>query len=87
LPISFFVFNDRSLGNVRDVLSRKGRDLANFSDTKFAEIAKAMKIKGIRINKYTDLREGISKGINSKEPMLVDIFIDPKASHLNIRRS
>jgi len=87
LPISFFVFNDRNLGNVQDVLSRKGRDLAKFYDTNFANIANGMDIKSLRIEKYEDLKSGIEKGLNSKEAMVIDLVIDPKASHLRIRRS
>ncbi|MBD3195586.1 MAG: hypothetical protein GF317_11050 [Candidatus Lokiarchaeota archaeon] len=87
LPITFFIFNDSSLGNVRDVLSRKGRDLANFPNTNFANIAKSMNIEGLRVEKYQDLKPAIEKGINSKKAMLVDLVIDPKASHLRVRRS
>ncbi|MBD3214390.1 MAG: hypothetical protein GF311_17395 [Candidatus Lokiarchaeota archaeon] len=87
LPITFFVFNDSSLGNVRDVLSRKGRDLANWQMMNFAEIARGMGINGLRVEKYENLKKGIEAGLNTKEPMVVDLVIDPKASHLNIRRS
>lgn len=87
LPITFFVFNDRHLGNVQDVLSRKGRDLAKFYNTNFANLAKGMEIKSLRIEKYEDLKSGIQQGLDSEEAMVVDLVIDPKASHLRIRRS
>jgi len=87
LPISYVVFNDSSLGNVRDVLSRKSRDMANFPQTNFAELAEGMGIKGIRVENFEELTPAIEETIKSNELMLLDLFINQKASHLRIRRS
>ncbi|MHA1490534.1 MAG: thiamine pyrophosphate-binding protein [Promethearchaeota archaeon] len=87
LPLSYVILNDSNLGNVRDVLSRKARSLATIPETNFAEIAKSMGIKGVRIDKFEELRPALKEAINSDELMLLEIVIDSKASHLRIRRS
>ncbi|TFG06329.1 MAG: thiamine pyrophosphate-binding protein [Promethearchaeota archaeon] len=87
LPISYMIFNDGHLGNIRDVLSRKGRDLSIIPGLNFAEIAKGMGVEGVRVENYDELYPKLEESLKSDHTTLTDILIDQKASHLRIRRS
>ena len=87
LPISYVILNDSALGNVRDVLSRKGRNISLFPDRSYAKIAEGFGVEAITVEKYVELRPALEKALNTKKLMLLDIKINPKASHLRIRRS
>lgn len=87
LPISFVILNDSAYGNVRDVLSRKGKDISLNPDIDYAKIAQGFGVEGLTVESYEDLRSALNKALNTKQLMLLDIKINKKASHLRIRRS
>ena len=86
LPIIYVVLNNSSLGNVRDFFSRKSRVLAEYPETNFAEIAKAIGIEGIRVKTIEDLKASLEKGFKSNKPFLIDVIVK-RASHLRVRTS
>ena len=86
IPLMYVVFNNQSLGNVRDFFSRKGRPLAEYPGTNFAEIANSMGVEGIRVEELDDLRPTLEKGFKSDKPIVVDI-VTSRASHLRVRTS
>jgi acetolactate synthase-1/2/3 large subunit len=86
IPLMYVVFNNQSLGNVRDFFSRKGRLLAEYPGTNFAEVANSMGVEGIRVEELDDLRPALEKGFKSDKPMVVDV-VTSRASHLRVRTS
>ena len=86
IPLMYVVFNNQSLGNVRDFFSRKSRPLAEYPETNFAEVAKSMGVEGIRVEELDDLRPALERGLNSDKPTVVDI-VTSRASHLRVRTS
>jgi acetolactate synthase-1/2/3 large subunit len=86
LPVLFILLNNSSLGNVRDFFGRKTRELAEYPETNFAELANTMGIRGLRVEKIDTLRSSIKKGLESDEPTLLEIMVK-RASHLRVRSS
>ncbi|MGV9171233.1 MAG: thiamine pyrophosphate-binding protein [Promethearchaeia archaeon] len=86
IPLMYVVFNNSSLGNVRDFFSRRSRKLAEYPDTNFAKIAEAIGIKGIRVEKIEELRPALEKGLNFDGPIVIDVVTN-RASHLRVRSS
>ncbi|MHA1725294.1 MAG: thiamine pyrophosphate-binding protein [Promethearchaeota archaeon] len=86
IPLLFIVFNNASLGNVRDFFSRKSRALAEYPNTNFADIATAIGIDGIRVENLEQLRPALEKGLKAEKPTLIDIVVN-RASHLRVRTS
>ncbi len=84
LPITYVVFNNSSLGNIRDYLTRKGRPLAEYDEVNFAKIANAMGIKGVRVESLDELHPTLAKELSSNRPTLVDVVVN-RASSLRIR--
>ncbi len=86
LPITVIVANNQGLGMVRD--NMKGRRIAvDFSAIDFAAVAEAMGCKGIRVNRADALgdalaaaREGCRQGVST----VIDVAIDPAASHVPV---
>jgi len=87
VPISYVIINDSAFGNVRDVLSRKGRDISLNPDIDYAKIAEGFGVEGITVKKYEELKPAIEKALNTRKLMLLDIKVNKKSSHLRIRRS
>ncbi|MBA7547881.1 Acetolactate synthase large subunit [subsurface metagenome] len=86
IPLMYVVFNNQSLGNVRDFFSRKSRPLAEYPETNFADVANSMGVEGIRVEELDDLRPALEKGLKSDKPTVVDIVTN-RASHLRVRTS
>ena len=84
LPLIYIVFNNSSLGNVRDFLSRKGRPLTEVSETNFADIANAMGIQGVRVEDISEFKPALKKALLSDKPILLDVVVS-RASHLRVR--
>ncbi len=86
IPLMYLVFNNQSLGNVRDFFSRKSRPLAEYPETNFAKVANSMGVEGIRVEELDDLRPALEKGLKSDKPTVVDVITN-RASHLRVRTS
>lgn len=81
LPITVIVANNQGLGMVRD--NMKGRRIAvDFSPMDFAQIARGMGCIGIRVDKVDALEDAIAAARNADLPTVIDLAIDPAASHI-----
>ena len=81
LPITVIVANNQGLGMVRD--NMKGRRIAvDFSTMDFALIARGMGCNGIHANTPDALTEALLAARQSELPTVIDVSIDPAASHV-----
>lgn len=81
LPITVIVCNNQGLGMVRDNMKQR-RLAVDFSDIDFAMVARGMGCNGIRVNRADALADAIVAARNSELPTVIDVAIDPAASHL-----
>ena len=84
LPIKIVVFDNSALGMVKLEMEVDGLPdwQTNLKNPDFAEVAKAMGIKGIRIENPGDLHAGIKQALLHSGPVLVDAVTDPNALSL-----
>ena len=88
LPITVIVANNHGLGMVRD--NMKGRRIAvDFSPMDFAAIARGMGCNGVRVDRADALgdalaqsRAAILNGGEGAVPTLIEVAVDPEASHV-----
>lgn len=79
-PITVVVANNAGLGMVRD--NMKGPHYGvDYSHTDFAMIAKAMGCRGISVQRAQDLLPALRESEAGTGPCLIDVAIDPEASH------
>jgi acetolactate synthase-1/2/3 large subunit len=71
LPITVVVANNRGLGMVRDNMD-------------FAMMARGMGCEGIRIDKPDALADAIAAGRRAERPTVIDVAVDPAASHVPV---
>ncbi|MBS0316435.1 MAG: thiamine pyrophosphate-binding protein [Proteobacteria bacterium] len=81
LPITVIVTNNQGLGMVRDNMKER-RIAVDFSPMNFAAIARGMGCHGISVNRADALGDAIAQGRNSDLPTVIDVAIDPAASHV-----
>jgi acetolactate synthase-1/2/3 large subunit len=81
LPITVIVCNNQGLGMVRDNMKQR-RIAVDFSDIDFAMVARGMGCNGIRVDRADALADAIVAARNSELPTVIDVAIDPAASHL-----
>lgn len=84
LPVKIVVLNNACLGNVRDYLSRKGRKICEYPETNFAEIAKTMGLKSLRIEKLADLEPRLEEALKLPGPGLIEIVVKA-SSHMRLK--
>jgi acetolactate synthase-1/2/3 large subunit len=83
LPITVIVANNKGLGMVRD--NMKGRRIAvDFSEMDFATIAQGMGCRGIRVDRAGDLADAIVAARGADLPTVIDVAVDPQASHVPV---
>ena len=83
LPITVIVANNQGLGMVRD--NMKGRRIAvDFSELDFAMIARGMGCNGIRVDRAEELADAIVAARSSELPTVIDVAVDPQASHVPV---
>lgn len=81
LPITVVVANNQGLGMVRD--NMKGRRIAvDFSPIDFAMMARGLGCHGIRVDRADALADAIVQARGADLPTLIEIAIDPAASHV-----
>lgn len=79
-PITVVVANNAGLGMVRD--NMKGEHYGvNYPPTNFATMAKAMGCRGIEVTRAQDMLPALKEAENGDGPCLIDVSIDPQASH------
>lgn len=81
LPITVIVANNQGLGMVRDNMKDK-RIAVDFSGMDFATIARGMGCRGINVNRADALGDALVEARNSDLPTVIDVAIDPTASHV-----
>ena len=86
LPITVIVANNQGLGMVRD--NMKGRRIAvDFSPMDFAKLAEGMGCVGIRVNRADALGDAIAaarEATRQGRTTVIDVAIDPAASHVPV---
>lgn len=83
LPITVIVANNQGLGMVRDNMKDK-RIAVDFSPMDFATIARGMGCKGIRVDRADALADALVAARSSDVPTVIDVAIDPRASHIPV---
>lgn len=79
-PITVVVANNAGLGMVRD--NMKGAHYGvNYPPTNFAMMARSMGCKGIEVTRPQDMLAALKEAESSDGPCLIDVAIDPEASH------
>ena len=83
IPLKIFIINNESLGNTKFPANKMfGRSTGNdieggYSWPNFSEVAQAYKIRSKIFNSNTNLELELKEVLNSKNPCLVDVKIDP----------
>ncbi|SEP00056.1 acetolactate synthase-1/2/3 large subunit [Salinihabitans flavidus] len=80
LDVVFVVSNNSGLGMVRDNLGEK-RIAVDFSDVDFVTVAEGLGGKGLRVYHKSDIRAAIQEGHRMGGPVVIDVKVDPEASH------
>ena len=81
LPITVIVSNNKGLGMVRD--NMKDRRIAvDFSDIDFAMVARGMGCHGVRVDRADGLISAIEEARHRRVPTVIDVTVDPAASHV-----
>ena len=79
-PITVVVANNAGLGMVRD--NMKGAHYGvNYPPTNFAMMARSMGCRGIEVTRPQDMLAALKEAESSDGPCLIDVAIDPEASH------
>ncbi|MDK8450049.1 pyruvate dehydrogenase [Corynebacterium mastitidis] len=81
LPVKMFVFNNSSLGMVKLEMLVQGMPEyeTDHDQVDYAQIARGVGIKAIRIEDPAQLRAGIQEALAYDGPVLVDMVTDPNA--------
>ena len=83
LPITVIVANNSGLGMVRDNMGER-RIATDFSAIDFAEVARGMGCKGIRVTTAEALDEALAESRHSGVTTVIDVVVDPAASHVQV---
>jgi acetolactate synthase-1/2/3 large subunit len=81
LPITVIVANNQGLGMVRDNMKQR-RIAVDFSAMDFATIARGMGCEGVRVDRPEALGQAIAAARNAQRTTVIDVSIDPAASHV-----
>lgn len=86
LPVKIVIFNNSILGFVAMEMKAGGylTDGTELHDTNFARIAEACGIKGIRVEKASEVDEALQTAFSTDGPVLVDVVVAKE--ELAIRR-
>jgi acetolactate synthase-1/2/3 large subunit len=83
IPIVTVVFNNSMLGWVKH--GQRDRLIASeFSDMNFAEIARAMGCRGIRVEEPAQLRKELAEALIRNEPSVLDVVTSRKTSYRDV---
>jgi acetolactate synthase-1/2/3 large subunit len=80
LDVVFLVSNNSGLGMVRDNLGDK-RLAVDFNEVDFAKVAEGMGGRGLTVYHPDEIRDAIEEAHRMGGPVVVDIKVDPEASH------
>lgn len=76
LPVKVIVFNNSLLGFVAMEMKAAGYidDTTKYDNINYADMANALGVKGIRVDKAADLDEALSEAFNHDGPVIVDVW-------------
>ncbi len=77
LGIVFVVFNNSSLGMIRQMQERYF--VGNFTNPDFMALARAYGLRGVRVEKAADLDRAMARAVRAKGPVLVEVKVDRDA--------
>ncbi len=83
LSVTFVVVNNHRLGLVRQMQDEEfgGRYSATtLTSPDFVKLAAAYGLKGIRVADMKKLEGAMTKALNAKGPMLIEVLVDPEAN-------
>lgn len=80
LDVVYMVSNNAGLGMVRDNLGAR-RIAVDFNDVDFARVAEGMGAKGLTVYHPGDIRDALEEAHGMGGPVVVDVKVDPEASH------
>ncbi len=80
LDVVYLVFNNAGLGMVRDNLGEK-RIAVDFNDIDYARVAEGMGARGLTVTHRDQMREALQEGHRMGGPVVIDVKVDPEASH------
>jgi len=75
LPVTLVVLNNACLGNVMDSQAPDRRIATSYDSPNFARIAEGIGIEGIRVEDPAEIRDALTRGLESDQPVLVDVAI------------
>ncbi len=81
LPITVIVSNNKGLGMVRDNMKQR-RIAVDFSDIDFSLVAQGMGCHGVRVDRADSLITAIEEARHARVPTVIDVAVDPAASHV-----
>ncbi len=80
LDVVYVVSNNAGLGMVRDNLGEK-RIAVDFNEVDFAKVSEGMGARGLTVYHPGDVRDALEEAHELGGPVVVDIKVDPEASH------
>jgi len=80
LDVVFLVSNNSGLGMVRDNLGDK-RLAVDFNEVDFVKVAEGMGGKGLAVYHPDEIRDALDEAHKMGGPVVVDVKVDPDASH------
>ena len=83
IPIVTIILNNSALGWVMH--GQRDRVIASeFSNMNFAEIARAIGCRGIRVEEPRQLEEALAEALSSAEPTVLDVVTSRKTSYEDV---
>ncbi len=80
LDVVFMVSNNSGLGMVRDNLGDT-QIAVDFNPVDFAKVAEGMGAKGLTVFRKGDIKDALEEAHKMGGPVLIDVKVDPEASH------
>jgi acetolactate synthase-1/2/3 large subunit len=80
LDVVYLVANNAGLGMVRDNLGNQ-RIAVDFADHDFARIAEGMGARGLTVRAAGEIRDALEEAHELGGPVVIDVKVDPAASH------
>ncbi|MSP66774.1 MAG: thiamine pyrophosphate-binding protein [Alphaproteobacteria bacterium] len=80
LDVVYVVANNKGLGMVRDNLGNQ-RIAVDYGEIDFAKVGEGMGAKGFTVTHRSELRDALEAAHKAGGPAVVDVKIDPAASH------
>ncbi len=85
LPVVFLVMNNSALGMVRDGQSPRGKIIASeFTETDFAQIARAFGCQGVNVTRPEELAPAIKEAFKASVPTVIDVATSRSESFFKI---